>query len=669
MVPVTLEQRTVYRAFADNLKPIPRLTVSQWADSNRELTRETSPEYGRWRTSRVPYTREIMDSLSSLDRCEMVAWMKCSQIAATEVGLNWIGYSIEQDPGPFMLVVPSDPFARRYSKRRIRPMIDACPALRALVKPARSRDSGNTTTQKDFPGGSLIIASAQSAPSLSSDPVRRVMLDEVDRFPRDVSQEGSPIGLAETRTTNFPNRKIYVVSSPATRERSSIEPLFLQGDQRRYFVPCPHCPHVDFITWRGLDPFKSEVGGIVGEDGVRRHFSIVWDEGRTETAAMMCPACKNRIPEHHKPWMLREKGFGGLAEWLPTAAGDGYVRSYHTPGMYSPLGWLSWSKMAREFVRAEKEMQRGAREAMQTCVNTRLGECWEETMDKIEKQPLLKRAEKYSPQVPAGVGVLVASVDVQDDRLEAQVVGYGAGEESWLIDWRAFRGDPENDALWLELDEWLVKPREHERGRAMLIECVAVDSGGHHSEKVYEFCKLRFDRSVFAVRGGVEIGQPLVGKPTANNRYRTPLFTLCVDTGKDRVYSRLKITEPGPGYLHFPIAWWFDEEYVEQLVSERKVPGKFLKGRGAVPYWKKTRARNEALDLTVYALAALYIMGGDFIESLAIEAERWARPLDDDEPPAPTVPADEVPPNLTPASSFVVNPFGNRSWVNGWPKR
>lgn len=660
---LSLEHALVHRAFAEGLKPPPRLTTSEWADARRVLTRETSPEYGPWRTSRVPYTREIMDALSALDRCEMVAWMKASQVAATEVGLNWIGYSIEHDPSSFLLVVPSDPFARRYSKRRIRPMIDACPALRARVAPSRSRDSGNTTTQKDFPGGSLLLASAQSAASLSSDPIRRVMLDEIDRYPLDVGAEGSPISLADVRTTNFPNRKLYLVSSPGTRERSSIEPAFLQGDQRRYFVPCPHCEHVDFITWRGADPFKSEVGGVVGDDGVRRHFAIVWDEDHPETAAMLCPACRQRIGEHHKPWMLAR------GEWRPTAAGDGATRSYHTPGMYSPLGWLSWKKMAREFAAAEKALKRGARELMQAFVNTRLGECWEETMDKIEKQPLLARAEAYAPQVPAGVGVLVASVDVQDDRLEAQVVGYGAGEESWLIDWKAFRGDPENDALWLELDEWLVKPREHEHGRAMPVECVAVDSGGHHSEKVYEFCKLRFDRGVFAVRGGVELGKPLVGKATTNNRYHTPLFTLCVDTGKDRVYSRLKITEPGPGYMHFPRAWWFDEEYVEQLVSERKVPGKFQKGRGAVPYWKKTRARNEALDLTVYALAALYILGGDFIESLAIEAERWARPLDDDEPATPAAPAappDEVPPPAPAAGAFVVNPFADRPWGPGW---
>lgn len=659
------DRAAVYAAIARGLRPPQRRTTSQWADAERVLPRETSPEYGPWRTDRAPFTREIMDALGVHDPCEYVIWQKASQVAGTEVGLNWCGYSIEEDPSSILLVVPSDAFGRRYMRRRVKPMVRACATLQARVAAARTRESGSVLSEITYSGGSLLLASAQSAASLSSDPIRRVMLDEVDRYPLDVRDEGSPVQLADVRTTNFSNRKVYITSTPRTRETSLIEPLFLKGDRRRFFVACTGCGHQDFITWRGIDPFKCDVGGVVGEDGVRRHFAIVWDDGHPETACMQCPACKAKIEEHDKPKML------AAGTWRPTAAGDGATKSYHLPGLYSPLGWLSWKKMAREFVAAEQELKRGAREAMKVFVNTRLGECWEETVDKIEKQPLLKRAEDYAPQVPEGVGVLVASVDVQDDRLEAQVVGYGAGEESWLIDWKRFDGDPEEDSIWLELDAWLAKPREHVHGRAMPIECTTVDSGGHHSEKVYEFCKVRGDRGVFAVRGGAELAQPLVGKPTANNRYRTPLFTLCVDTGKDRVYSRLKILGPGPGYLHFPRIWWFDEEYVEQLVSERKVPGKFMKGRGSVPYWKKTRARNEALDLTVYALAALYILDGgtgDFLESLAVEAERWAKPLDEAEPPAAQeageVQAEERPP-AQPGTTYQANPFGTR-WRTDW---
>jgi phage terminase large subunit GpA-like protein len=646
--PAPLLER-IARATGEALLPPTRLTVSEWADRNRILTRETSAEFGQWRTSRVPYAREIMDSLSALDPCEYVCWMKAAQIAATEVGLNWIGYTIEHDPGPMLLVVPTDGFARRYSKRRIAPMIAACPALSSRVSAARSRDSGNTMLQKDFPGGVLAMSSAQSASALSSDPIRRVFADEIDRFPHDVDDEGTPLALAETRTTNFPNRKIYAASTPGKKENSFIEPAFLSGDMRRYFVPCPHCSHVDFITWRGQDPFKRDE---------LEHFKIVWDEDKPDTATMLCPKCGVFIEERYKTWML-ERG-----AWRATASGDGHMRSYHLPGMYSPLGWLSWARMAREFLKATKAAKRGDDTLLQDFVNLRLGETWEERGIKIESNTLLARAIEYPAPVPAGVGVLVASVDVQGDRLEAQVTGYGAGEQSWVIDWRQFHGDPESEALWFELDAYLKRTWRHESGRMLPIECTTIDSGGHHSEQVYAFCKARIERRVFAVKGGVDMAKPLVEKPTRNNKYRTPLFVLCVDTGKDRVYSRMMLNSPGPGYMNFPKCHWFDEEYVAQLTAEKKI-GKWLKGRGSVPFWKKLRDRNEALDLTVYALAALYILGRDFIDGLEEEAERWAKPLADGEVTSQARPEAPEAQQVAPPAEFPAM-LRDGGWMNGW---
>ena len=605
----------VWGAAREGLEAPTRLTVSEWADQNRILTRETTAAFGPWRTSRVPFAREIMDSLSALDPIQFVSLMKAAQIAGTETGLNWIGYSIAHDPSPFLLVVPNFDFAKKYSKRRIRPMIDACPQLKSLVAAPRSRDSGNTLIQKDFPGGTLVIASAQSAAALSSDPIRRIMADEVDRFPHDVDQEGTPIALASVRTTTFANRKIYLASTPGKKETSHIEPAFLQGDMRRYYVPCLHCGRMDFLTWAGSDPF----GRVEGE-----HFSIRWAEDRPETAELLCPECGCVTEEHHKTTMLLR------GEWRPTAPGDGFMRSYHLPGMYSPLGWLSWAQMAREFVAATREVRRGTYELLQDFVNLRLGETWEEIGEKLEDREIIARAEVYPAEVPAGVGVLVASVDVQGDRLEAQVTGWGAGEESWAIDWRQFHGDPEGEQVWFDLDAYLRRTWTHASGRAMPIVCTAIDSGGHHSEQVYAFCKPRTDRRVFAIKGGPEIAKPLVGKPSYNNKYRTPLFVLCVDSGKDRIYSRLKIHAPGPGYYHFPKLPWFDMEYVDQLTAEKKIR-KIVRGRGSVPFWKKLRDRNEALDLSVYALAALYICGREFIEGLGAEAERWAAPLAEEE--------------------------------------
>jgi phage terminase large subunit GpA-like protein len=255
-------------------------------------------------------------------------------------------------------------------------------------------------------------------------------------------------------------------------------------------------------------------------------------------------------------------------------------------------------------------------------VNSVLGETWEEREDSVEPEGLLARVERYPAEVPAGVAALVASVDVQGDRLEAQVKGFGPAEESWLIAFSQFHGDPGRDQVWLDLDRFLRQEFTHESGQKVPIACVTVDSGGHHSEQVYRFCKARMARRVFAIRGGSERGKPVVGRPTDHNRYRAKLFTLCVDTAKEIVYSRLRIGSPGAGYCHVPE--WVDAEYIAQLTAEKAVR-KWVKNRGTVREWIKIRERNEALDLEVYCLAALYILGPAFVKSLPERAAALAR--------------------------------------------
>jgi phage terminase large subunit GpA-like protein len=646
----------IWEAALLGLAPVPRLTVSQWADKNRLLTTETSAEPGTWRTSRVPYLKEIMDSLGALDPCEIVVLLKAAQVGATEAGLNWIGYSIEHDPGPMLLVVPNFEFAKSYSKRRIDPMLAACPALRERVVEPGKRDSRNTIIVKGFPGGTLRIGSAMSASSLSSDPMRRIFFDEADRYPRDVEGEGQPLALAKARTTSYPNRKIFMGSTPGLKADSFIEPAFLAGDMRRFFVPCPHCGEMDYITWNGSDPFDTDD---------RKHLHVAWKDRRPETAHLECQACGCDIEERFKTWML-SKG-----EWRATVAGSGLARSYHLPGMYSPFGWLTWEQMAREWFEAIDAEKRGDFTLLQAFNNLRLGQTWEERGESLKADSLLRRAQidkwVMPGPVPNGVGVLVGSVDVQGDRLEVMVTGYGAGEESWVIDWKQIFGDPEQEKVWLELDKYLLKSWQHESGRMMSLECVTVDSGGHHAEKVYSFCKVRVERSVFAVKGGTELARPLVERPSLKNRYRTPLFILCVDSGKDRVYSRLRITGPGPGYVHLPLASWMDEEFVAQLTAERKVR-KYVKGKGSIPFWKKLRERNEALDLTVYALAALYILGQDFIGELVEAAERWAKPLADGESggaPAQLIPQ-PLPPATGPLGIMGNLPRPGGGWIGKW---
>jgi phage terminase large subunit GpA-like protein len=440
-----------------------------------------------------------------------------------------------------------------------------------------------------------------------------------------VEGQGDPVLLAEKRTSNFARRKILLTSTPTIKSLSRIEREFLTSDQRRYFIPCPHCGHMDFLTWRDLG-----------------HHRIEWDEGRPDSAHMVCGGCGERVEERHKTEML-ERG-----KWRPTVLGEVNAVGFHLSALYSPLGWKSWAECAAEFLIAKDDPFK-----LKTWVNTVLGETWEERGDSVEAGSLATRLERYPAEVPTGVGALVAAVDVQGDRLEAVVKGYGAGEESWLIAFTQIHGDPALETVWGELDQFLAQEFQHQSGQKLRVGITVVDSGGAHTEHVYRYAQSRWGRRVFPVKGGSLTGRPLVERPSVHNRYRVPLFVLCVDTGKDVVLSRLRISSPGPGFMHLPE--WVDEEYLAQLTAEKAIR-KYVKGRGAVREWVKLRERNEALDLEVYALAALYIQGRAFIQSLAECASQLARP-----PAAPAGTVDGDRPNLR----RYLRPRAS-GWVSRW---
>jgi phage terminase large subunit GpA-like protein len=293
----------IERAWRDGLKPDPLLTVSQWADRYRVLSQRASSEPGRWRTERTPYLKEIMDCLSPSSPVQRVALMKGAQIGGTECGNCWVGYVIHQAPGPMMAVSPTVELAKRNSKQRIDPLIEESEVLRERVKERRSRDSGNTVLSKEFPGGVLILTGANSAVGLRSMPARYLFLDEVDGYPGDVEGEGDPILLAERRSATFQRRKILLVSTPKTKSLSRIEREYDASDQRRYFVPCPHC----------------------GERQTLELESLRWPEGRPREAEYACCQCGALIGERHKTWMLEQ------GEWRPTAEGDARTAGFTSP--------------------------------------------------------------------------------------------------------------------------------------------------------------------------------------------------------------------------------------------------------------------------------------------------------------------------------------------------
>ena len=398
------------------LRPPVRMTVSEWADRYRILSPESSPEPGPWRTSRVPYLREIMDTLGD-PLVRRVCWVAASQVGKTEVVNNYVGRSIDQNPGPILVVQPTLNMAEIWSKDRFTPMIRDTARLRAKIADPRARDSGNTMLHKTFTGGRLSIVGANSPSGLASRPIRDALFDEVDRYPSSVGSEGDPISLGEQRTRNFWNRKVFYVSSPGDLATSRIWQEWEASDMRRYFVPCPHCEHRQVLEWKNVKWETEEV------EGEALH--------RPGTAVYVCANCGAIFEEMNKRRMLE------LGEWCATNP-DGRFPGFHLSALYSP--WVTWAELAALWLEKKRSP-----EELKTFINLQLGEPWEERDQAFEPTDLASRAEKYPEQIPHGVGVLTAFVDVQADRLELSIRGWGEREESWLIGHHRIYGDPEQD--------------------------------------------------------------------------------------------------------------------------------------------------------------------------------------------------------------------------------
>lgn len=566
-------------AFWHGLHPDPELTVSVWADQYRYLSQKASAEPGRWRTDRTPYLREILDTLSPMNPIQRVVFMAGAQVGKTEAGNNWTGYIIHHAPGAMMMVQPTVDTAKRLSKQRLAPMIDETPVLKELVAPSRSRDGGNTQMVKEFPGGVLILTGANSAVGLRSMPVRYLFLDEVDAYPVDVDGEGDPIQLAEKRTTTFARRKIYMSSTPTVKDISRIEREYLNSDQRRYYLPCPHCDHKQHLRWS----------------------QIKWQDDDPSTAQYACEECGCLIDERHKTDMLR------AGEWIATSQGDGKTAGFHLNALYSPLGWKAWADIVEEFMRAK-----GDPSLLKTWVNTVLGETWEEDAGaKIGADLLQSRVEFYQPGVvPARALILTAGVDCQDNRLAVVLRAWGRDEESWLVDHMEIYGDPAQPQVWKQLDEVLMREYPHEIAKPVKIAATCIDSGGHYTHEVYAYARDRRQFNILPIKGSSQRAKPAIGRPSRvdiNYKGRVikggvEIYMVGTDTIKSTIFSRLKLGEHGAGSYHFHGE--ASDAYFEQLVAEKQIT-RYVKGFPVREWVKKNGARNEALDCEVYSFAAL----------------------------------------------------------------
>lgn len=584
--------------------PPPRLTVSEFAD--REIIVTSGPlAHTRWQTDYAPYQRGILDVFHEAG-VQTAVVMGSSQWGKTACAVVVVSYHIAHDPGQILVVEPTvDPMAKDFAQNRLDPVIAASPALADVVSKKRAKDQSNTMLAKTFRGGAIAIGGANSAASLASRSVRLLVLDEIDRYPAELPGEGNTIAIAFKRTTAYGRRARRLLLSSPTLKDGPIHAWFQRGDQRRYHVPCPSCGALFAYAWK----------------------QVRWVDDDPATARIHCPACDYGLDDVERVAVLRH------GAWIPDAPDrrDKSVVSFHLWEAYSPMSSLA--AIVSGFLAARVDQKRGDSSTMHTWENTTLGEPLEpEKGDGVEPSALMLRREAFGAPVPAGAVVLTRAVDTQDDRLEVLVVGWGPHDEAWLVEHARLDGDTSQPDVWDALDELLDKEYLHASGAMLAPVATCIDSAGHRTTQVYDFVHPRQGRRVFAIIGRDGV-RPIVSRPSprrwGRDKRQVPLYTVGVDAAKSLWMSRLKLEQAGPGYIHLPDDDWCDDEFCAQLTAERLVTH-FQKGV-PVQSWRKTRARNEALDLAVYAYAALKLAR----PNMAAHAALVAGP----QPPGPTRPS------------------------------
>ncbi|MBR1953441.1 MAG: phage terminase large subunit family protein [Lentisphaeria bacterium] len=578
-------------AFLSAFKPRSKLTGSEWADLYRYVAPGTSPEPGEWRTSRVPYLREPMDAMTDR-RTEIVVLCCSSQIGKSEALLNVMGYYVDQDPSSQLMLQPRVEDAESFSKERIEPTFQYSPGLKDKLEEGKdgrgtSRKSSTTIRNKRYPGGFLALVGTNSPDALRSRPIRVLLCDEIDAYKP--TKEGEPLKLAMQRTTNFHNRKIVMVSTPTIKGASKIEEWYLKSDQRQYYIPCPHCGHEHVWKWEYVKWDKDETGEVL-----------------PMTARIECPECGKVERGAYKP----NPELLGKGRWKATDNGS-RIKGYHINSLCSP--WVNLYSLVEEFVTATRNRDKSG---LMEFVNLKLGEPWDEHQGEQDIWEHLHRRREYYPDntyLPEKVLLLTAGVDVQHDRLECTVYGWGINKECWGIEHRIIYGSPLMPDVWQQLDGFWQQQRFLPNGTPLRIACTCVDSGdGNSAAYVYRYTKAREHLGIYSVKGRGGFDVPLINKPTKSNTEGAFLFSLGVDSGKSTVMNSLRIEDEGAGYVHYPrqAERGFNENFFQQLTAE-VLEHKFEKG-AITRKWTQIRERNEALDCMVYARAALEIVNPNF---------------------------------------------------------
>lgn len=575
------------------MKPPEDLTVSQWADKNRRLTSESSAEVGKWRTSRTPYMFDILDSFTD-PLIEHIVVVAASQVGKSETINNMVGYCIDQDPGPILLIQPTIDDVKRYSEMRIAPMIRETRCLKRKVADPKSRDAANTKRQKSFPGGVLVMTGSNVAHDLSSMPIRYVFGDERDRWATSAGSEGDPWELAVARTRTFYNKKMVEVSTPTVKGASAIENSYNLGTMERWKTQCPHCGEYVEITF---DNIRFEYD--TAENGDKKIFHI-------SEIFYVCPECGGISDEH----TMKSQP----AKWVatvPEARKHHKTRSFWLTAWVSP--WATWESIILQFLQAGTDSAK-----LQVVYNTQFGELWEERGDMATEDDVMARREVYEAEVPDGVLLLTCGVDTQDDRLEYEVVGHRRYGETWGIKKGVILGRPDTEEVWERLDEVLSHKYKFKSGVSLQISLTFIDEGGHFTQEVRQHCLARQYDHVFAIKGANRPDIPYTAPPkkqkiVVNGKVigQVWVYEIGVNAGKQKIVDNLRVQSPGANYCHFPLRDDYGKQFFKQLMSEHLAYVPKLKH----PWqWQKIpgHERNEAFDIRNYNLAACEILSPDW---------------------------------------------------------
>ncbi|OFA05181.1 phage terminase large subunit family protein [Duganella phyllosphaerae] len=565
------------RAIGEAILPDSKQSISDWAQDNRILPPD-SPEPGAWRNNRTPYLVGIMDALSPSSKYREVYLKKGHQLGGSALGENFIGHSITSAAGNILAVFATVEDAEKWELSRFEPMRESTKALRKRVLDAGIKGADNTKRRKKFPGGFIQLIGANRPGGLKSSTMRYVLLEEMDEYAGDIGNQGSPEELARKRTSNFGKKaRIFGNSTPTIKGASAIDRNYERGDKQHYMVHCPDCRASQYFKWSNMK----------------------WPKGQPEKVAYACDCCGALNTE--SAW--KTKGYIN-AHWLPTAVGEPGVASFHLPSMYAPLGWRAWSVLASEFESAANDPV-----ALKVFVNNELAECWEDLSGQIKGAEIAKRREGYELRsIPVGCLALVMSVDVQGNRLEYKVLGFGRGKRHWVIDYNVIDGDPAKSDVWDRLTAIRERPIENSFGVSMRVQTCAIDSGGHHTHEVYHYARLHRHAGVFAVKGSSQPGKPVIGRPSTqdvNHKGKTikggvQLWMVGGDTAKSLLFNYLASDEeavPEERFIHFPMG--LSDEYFEQLTAE-------VYDSTKKTYRKLAGRSNEVIDLFVYGFAAAF---------------------------------------------------------------